>query len=428
MKIEIIMPQMGESIAEGTIIKWWKQPGDMVEKDEILFEISTDKVDTEIPSSADGILTEIVIPEGETVSIGTVLGYIETETDKAEVKTQLPDAKKEKIDEPAKDSPAKGKKQRELEESEEIPSAYEGKKRFYSPVVVKIAGENDISLSQLETIQGSGVGGRITKKDIIENIERLKPADTAAAPVEKDMETADQGIDYDEKGQKVVPMDNMRLKIAEHMVHSVKTSPHVSVVSEVDMTGIVKYKDKKEAAFIKKEGFSLNITAFIAKALVMAIQDFPILNSSLDGKNIIFKKNINLGIAVAIEKGLLVPVVRNSEEKNLVGLARSIYDLSTRSRTKKLLPEEVMHSTISITNFGVFGNLFGAPIINQPNAAILGVGAVKKRPVVINDAIAIRDMMYLSLSFDHRVIDGATGGQFLERIVKYLEDVDTLVK
>ncbi len=423
MKIEIIMPQMGESIAEGTIIKWWKQPGDAVEKDEILFEISTDKVDTEIPSPADGTFTEIVIPEGETVSIGTVLGYIETETDQAVVKEDVPVGRSGEVEENSTES------NRLMKTAGETGIERSGRKRFFSPVVMKIASENNISLSQLESIQGTGVGGRLTKKDLLANLESLKSGASPDLETEKVEEYDSSGsMDFGNKDYTVVPMDNMRVKIAEHMVQSVRTSPHVSVVSEVDMTDVILYKAKKEEPFRKKEGFSLNITAFIARALVKAIGDFPILNSSLDDNNIIYKKNINLGIAVALENGLIVPVIKNSEEKTIVGLARSVFDLSTRARSKKLLPEEVVDSTISITNFGVFGNLFGAPIINQPNVAILGVGAVKKKPVVINNAIAIRDMMYLCLSFDHRVIDGATGGQFLESIVKYLEDVETLVK
>lgn len=489
MKVEIILPQMGESVSEGTILKWFKKPGERVELDEILFEISTDKVDSEIPSPASGVVAEVNAEEGETVDIGSVLGFIET--DASQVKTVEKSPKPEEpvvpksppgpepSKEPAAETPQKvsgeppvpsvqavppppppvtkppvtvPEKRKVVAPAEEVPSVAPvatpsgavGMK-FYSPLVLKIAQIEGIPLGALETLQGTGIGGRITKKDILANLERLKhqrsaPAVTtvvqgqrvsAPATAKPDLASPSPGtgpdIVFSDDGTSVVPMDNMRSRIAEHMTFSIRTSVHVTTVSEADVTDLVSYRNRENQAFIEKEGFSLNYTSFVARALVLAIQEFPVLNASIEGKNIVYKKHVNIGIAVALEKGLIVPVVKHADEKNLIGIAREIHDLSTRARTKKLLPDEVQDSTISITNFGSFGNLFGTPIINQPNVAIVGVGAIKKKPVVIEDAIAIRDMMYLTLTFDHRIVDGAEGGMFLKKIVEYIEKIEKLV-
>jgi len=451
MKIEVIMPQMGESVAEGTIIKWWKKPGDKVEKDETLFEISTDKVDTEIPSPDSGILVEILFGEGETIAINTVIAYIETEAEKADVKTAPAkpaaeaaapiEVEKEKTP-PAKAPPAPPLASPAREP--ELPAAPAaaapvppaaitedgGKRSFLSPVVLRIASEEGISLDALNTIKGSGIGGRITKKDVLANLERLKAA-PAAPPVPPPAVPAPApaapSVSYDEDGVRVVPMSNMRQKIAEHMVRSVQTSPHVTTAAEVDMTGIVKYRAKENKAFEEREGIKLTYTAFIVRAIVKAIEEFPEFNASIDDINVIYKKHINMGVAVALEKGLIVPVIKHAEEMNIVGLARTLSDLGTRARNKKLMPEDVQGATISLTNPGIYGTLFGTPIINQPNVAIIGVGAIKKRPVIVNDMIAVRDMMFITATYDHRLIDGAVAAQFMQRITHYLEDVETLI-
>ena len=496
MKVEIILPQMGESVTEGTILKWMKKPGDRVELDEILFEISTDKVDSEIPSPATGIITELKAAEGDTVGIGSVIGYIETEAKQAEVK--MPDPKQPVKTEEVKPKPAKSPGEisettqpvelspqpegkpaappppvpepvHEVEthqtsvahavtpapeqtpfDTKPLMAPGDGERKYYSPLVLKIAQEEGIPLASLETIKGSGIAGRITKKDILANLQRLKlppesVTDTSPAATEKkgtggafdavpiqttissDAIKTRPKIAFAADGTSVVPLDNMRQRIAEHMIHSVRTSVHVTSVSEADVTELVHYRDRENEEFSNREGFALNYAAFVTRALVLAVQDFPNLNASLDGTNIIYKKNINVGIAVALDNGLIVPVVKRAEEKNLVGIARDIFDLSTRARSKKLLPDEVKDSTISITNFGSFGNLFGTPIINQPNIAILGMGVITRKPVVVDEAIAIRDMMYLTLTFDHRVIDGAGGGRFLNKVIEYLENVDALV-
>lgn len=425
MKIEVVMPKMGESLQEGTILKWHKKPGDRVQKDEILLEISTDKVDTEIPSPASGILTEILYKENETIPVGTVIAYIETEV-QSQTSTKVETVKREEKKEVEV-------VEKPVEKSEEFVSEFipTRAKRFYSPVVREIAKREGISLEELEQIPGTGHGGRLTKNDLLNYIETKKKKVEKVERVEevefKPVEVLEE-IKVPEGRVEIIEMSHIVKMMAEHMVRSVRTSPHVSTVSECDMTEIMSFIDKNAEQFQKREGFKLTLTPFIADAVVKALKEFPLINSSVEGDKIIVKKFINLGIAVATDYGLIVPVVKNADEKNFIGLARAINDIVTRARNKKLTPDDVQGGTFSITNYGVFGNIIGTPIINQPQVAILGVGAVKKRPVVISkegeDFIAIRAISFLTLTFDHRIIDGALGGRFLERVVYYLENFD----
>lgn len=411
MKVEVIMPQLGESIAEGTVSKWLKKEGERVKKEEPLYEVSTDKVDTEIPSPENGVLEKIIVAEGQTVPINTILAIIRTE--------EVPEVIEEEKEKVEKKLPI------ELREvSEEKKEILEGKEelRRYSPAVRKLIREHNIDV---RLIRGSGEGGRITARDVlnfIESKEAIKVGiEGEKAVEEKIIEVSEYKKGEEEERVQVVPMSPMRKRIAEHMVMSKRTSPHVTTVFEVDMTNIVNIREKLKPQF-EKEGVKLTYIAFVAYAAVQALKAFPIVNASVSGDNIIYKKDINIGIAVALEWGLIVPVIKNADRKSLLGLAQDIQDLAERARTKKLKPDDVQGGTFSITNPGVFGALFGSPIINQPQVAILGMGAITKRPVIINDAIAIRNMMYLSLSYDHRIIDGAIADQFLMHIKKTLEN------
>ncbi|NOY77303.1 MAG: 2-oxo acid dehydrogenase subunit E2 [Calditrichaeota bacterium] len=416
MKIDVVMPQMGESVAEGTIVTWLKKAGDWVEKDEILLEISTDKVDTEIPSPAQGKLVEILVPEGETVPVGTVIARIESE----------------EAEEPEQPVPETTVSSERAEiRFEKKPSAVRKEtgrktgKRFYSPVVRAIANSEGLTAEMLEAIPGSGAGNRVTKKDILDYIARRREgfgiAEAPQAYSEKIADVANQPILHSAEDE-IVPMNHIRKAIARHMTQSLFTAPHVTSVHEADITGIMERIEKEQEEFREKEQVPLTLTAFVVEAAVQALKEFPIVNASIDGENIVYHKSIHIGIAVAVENGLVVPVIRHAEEKNFLGIARAVADLANRARTKQLSPDEVTGSTFSITNYGVFGTILGTPIINQPNAAILGIGAARKRPVVVNDAIAIRWIMYPSLTYDHRLIDGATGGQFMKRFVELLEN------
>jgi len=441
-KIDMVMPKMGESIAEGTIIKWLKKEGERIERDETILEISTDKVDSEIPSTAAGILTKILVGEGQTVAVGTAIAQIETEV-AAAVAAAPTDGQAKPVDGKAPAPAPLEVKKVEATVAASAPVMAEAEpvsrqgKRFYSPLVRTIAKQENISMQELEALPGSGVQGRVTKNDImayLENRSMPKPAVGRPAPTPAPSAATRPSappmpapavmpsMPVDETRVEIVPMDHMRKRIAEHMVISKQVSPHVYSVSECDMTNIVRYREAIKNEFEKRESTKLTFTPFFIDAVVRAIKDFPLINSSLDGDKIIMKKYINIGIAVALEQGLIVPVIKNSDSYNLVGLARATNDLAHRARNKQLKPDEVQNGTFSITNMGSFGNLFGIPVINQPQVAILGIGAITKRPVVINDAIAIRDIVYLSLSYDHRIIDGAYGGQFLERMVHYLEN------
>ncbi len=420
-RIEVVMPQMGESIAEGTIVKWHKKIGDQVKKDETLLEISTDKVDSEIPSPAAGMLAEIVVAEQTTVVVGTVVAYLETDASVAvDVKPAAASAPK-----PAAASPAAAPAPRPAQQA--APAAPPAKGRFYSPLVLSIAGSEGVAMEELEGIPGTGEGGRVTKKDILAYVQARKSgtppvalaARTPVAPAAGGSTAFTPGA-ADER----IAMTNVQQKMAAHMVASVQTSPHVAAVHEVDMTAVVRHRTAHAASFERAEGFKLTYTPYIIDAVVRAIKKYPLINSSVDATTIVRKHAINIGMAVASENGLIVPVIKHAEEKSLLGIARAVHDLATRTRTKKLTADDITGGTFTISNYGVFGTIIGTPIINQPQIAILGTGAIVKRPVIIDDAIAIRSMAYFTMSFDHRVVDGLLGGMFLDAVVKNLEGCD----
>jgi len=410
MSTPVLMPQMGESIAEGTIVRWIKKVGEKVGRDEPLFEISTDKVDAEIPSPAEGVLAEIKVREGETVAVNSVVATIGdrvVETPAPAAAKPAPGAAKPGATEAAPVVPV-GTGDNAAEPGPEDDT----RRTRSSPLVRRIAREHNVDLNGLH---GTGVAGRVTKHDILGYLEhRPAPGPASGAPVPA----------Y-RPGERVeiVPMGVMRKKIAEHMVMSRRTSAHVHSVFEVNYERVAELREKKKADY-DRAGTKLTFLGFIAKAVVDALTKHPVLNSSLDGDNIVYKKDINLGIAVALDWGLIVPVIKQADEKNLLGISRAITDLATRARAKQLKPEEVQGGTFTITNPGIFGAQFGMPIINQPQVAILGVGAIEKRAVVVNDAIGIRPMGYLTLGYDHRLVDGATADQFLATLKQTLEDFD----
>jgi pyruvate dehydrogenase E2 component (dihydrolipoamide acetyltransferase) len=438
MASEVLMPQMGESIAEGTIVRWIKKVGDAVDRDEPLFEISTDKVDAEIPSPTAGVVLEIHVKEGETVPVNSVVALIGEKGEKS-VETAPASAAKGKSGE-ASQAAASASSATAVpatpEKTPDAPGSREGAERGAgrsvddlrrtksSPVVRKIAAEHDIDITQL---QGSGISGRVTKKDILSVVERGAPkaAPPAFAPAAAGASADKPPAMAFKPGEnvRIEKMSVMRRKIAEHMVFSMHTSPHVYSVYEVDFHRISKLRDKLKAEY-DAAGARLTYTSFIAAATVDAIRQFPLVNASIDGDNIVYKRDINLGIAVALDNGLLVPVIRNADERNLLGLSRAIADLAARARSKKLNPEEVQGGTFTITNPGIFGALYGLPVINQPQVAILGVGSIDKRPVVIDDAIAVHPVCHLTLGYDHRLIDGAEAGKFLAYLKERLENFE----
>ncbi|HET9399677.1 MAG TPA: dihydrolipoamide acetyltransferase family protein [Candidatus Acidoferrales bacterium] len=483
---DVVMPQMGESIFEGTITKWLKKPGDRVERDEPLFEISTDKVDAEIPAPSAGVLKEIKVTEGQTVPVQTVVAVIESgdgaaapakskpEAKAAAATAKAPAAAKPQPSEP-KPTPAapqpdgSGERTKAApapaasaaaaqpsviaEENEEGASesatgqieeaaGEEGRGARSSPLVRRLARENNIDLSR---VQGTGMGGRISKKDILSAIEsggastaapaaaRPAPATSAAPPspppaaggAAAGRVTLENAVPRDRiyfGRYEVQPMSVMRQKIAEHMVLSKRVSAHVYSIDEADMSRVAAIRAKSKAEFESRFEAKLTFMPFFLRAAVEALRQFPTVNASEDGTNIVLHREINIGVAVALDNGLIVPVVKNAEEKNFLGLQRAVNDLAERARSKKLKPEEVQEATFSITNPGTFGGLMGLPVINQPNVGILGIGSIQKRPVVVNDAIAIRSMVYLTLSYDHRVVDGATAHQFMGKIKESLEN------
>ena len=427
MKVEMLMPQMGESIAEATISKWRNKPGDTVAKDEVILEISTDKVDSEIPSPAAGVLSEVLFNEGDVVPVKTKIAIIDTAAGATAAPATSGNAA-------VKEAPAP--KAAPVVEAaparvEPVVAAAAQSAKFYSPLVKSLAEKHGIPLAELDALSGSGQGGRLTKEDLLKYVDGrgAQPAAAAAAlaapaPKAAPAAAAPTG-DWGADGTRVVMMDTMRQAIADHMVRSKQTSPHVYSIQEIDVTNIANWRAKHKGAFEKAEGFSLSFTPFVLEATVKALEAFPYVNCSLEGKKIILKKHVNLGCAVALgNTGLIVPVIKKAEEKNFVGIARSLNDLAHRARNKKLVPDDVAGGTFTVTNPGVFGTIIGTPIINQPQVAILCIGAIKKRPVVIDDMIAIRHMCYLTLSYDHRIVDGSLGGQFLAFIRDYLENWD----
>ncbi len=431
MAVDVIMPQMGESIFEGTITKWLKKPGDRVERDEPLFEISTDKVDAEIPAPSAGVLKEIKVKEGQTVPIQTVVAVIEAAGGAAAAPAPAK-AEPEKKAAPAA-APAKAETPAVKPAAAPVPAVAApppprpaGEKIRSSPLVRRLAREHGVDLTQ---VHGTGMGGRITKHDVLGAIEAggaptARPAPPAApgAVAHIALENAVPREKIYFGRYEVQPMSVMRQKIAEHMVVSKRISPHVYSMDEVDMTRIVELREKTKAEFEKKHETKLTFMPFFVRACIEGLRAFPTVNASVDGTNVVLHKDINIGIAVALDWGLIVPVIKGAGEKNFLGIVRAINDLAARARSKKLKPEEVQEGTFSITNPGVFGGLMGLPVISQPNVAILGLGAIQKRPVVINDAIAIRSMVYVTMSYDHRVVDGAVSHQFLAKVKHYLED------
>lgn len=417
--VDVVMPQMGESIVEGTLTKWLKKPGERVERDEPLFEISTDKVDTEIPSPAAGVLSATLVEEGKTVAINTVVARIDEAGDgrgaaaapptAAAVRPQLP----EPVPPPAPAPPIQPPPAPEPVEAEEPAGPL-------SPLVRRMARENNIDLRQ---VKGTGAGGRITKQDMEAYLAQREARPAAAPPPPPPAPEIAPPPRVEAAKARVEPMSIMRSKIAEHMVLSKRTSAHVTTVHKVDMTRVAKMRARHKDEVQARYGYSLTYLPFIARAAAEALRAFPLCNASVEGSNIIYHNEINIGIAVALESGLIVPVIRNADEKNVLGLQRSIADLAARARSRQLKPDEVQGGTFSITNFGSFGSLFGTPIINQPQVAILGVGAVEKTPVVTeDDAIAIRSISLIGLTFDHRLIDGAYADQFLMKLKSILQN------
>jgi pyruvate dehydrogenase E2 component (dihydrolipoamide acetyltransferase) len=458
MAVDVVMPQMGESIFEGTITKWLKKPGDKVERDEPLFEISTDKVDAEIPSPSAGVLKEIKIPEGQTVPIQTIVAVIDGATaagapSPAATKPAAPAPAPPAPEKPAAPAPvpAAAPSAPAPAASAATPSAVgTGTERIHSsPLVRRLAKEHGIDLASLE---GTGAAGRITKEDIEAAIaaqstsapaaspssaaaSRPAPPPSPSAPAAAPGAPAVHGSQFIPALQlgvprerlyfgsyEVQPLTVMRQKIAEHMVASKHVSPHVYSVEEIDMSKIAALRAKSKDEFEKRYETKLTFMPFFVKAAVAGLRAYPTLNASLDGTNVVLHKEVNIGIAVALDWGLIVPVIKSADEKNLLGIQRNLNDLAERARSKKLKPEEVQEGTFSITNPGVFGGLFGLPVISQPNVGILGLGAIEKRPVVINDSIAIRSMCYVTLSYDHRVVDGAIAHQFLHKVKETLEN------
>lgn len=431
-KFEIVMPKLGESIIEATITKWLKKEGDTIKEDESILEIATDKVDSEIPSPVEGTLLKRLFNEGDVVPIGTVIAVIGLEGDDVADETEGSEKSKEvsegqtsaAVSVKEKAQPVNVKAPETI--TKEVPADTEQNKsgRFYSPLVKNIAKQENISRQELENIPGSGSEGRVTKQDLLDYIASKGKGIKQDVPAYKSEPVAFTGEDQ------VVEMDRIRQLIAGHMVKSVQTSPHVTSFVEVDMTRIVSWHNKHKDEFLKRQGMKLTFTPLFIEAIAKAVRDYPQVNVSVEGTSIIYHKNINVGMAVSLPNfNLIVPVIRNADQKNLFGILRDVVDLADRARSSKLKPDEIGGGTISLTNLGSVGTLAGTPIINQPQTAIVAVGSIKKRPVVIEtpdgDAIAIRHMMILSITFDHRVIDGALGGQFLNKMVSYLENFDT---
>lgn len=429
-RVEVVMPQMGESIAEGTIIRWHKKVGEKVKKDEILLEISTDKVDSEIPAPASGVLAEIAVQEQETVPVQTVIAYLDTEGAQAPAEPRPAEKPQPPKEQPVAPPPAPSRP------APEAPPAG----RFFSPLVLSIAREEGVSMEELGAIPGSGEGGRVTKKDILAYVksrgagspprrgEQPPAAGPAAVSVGRPVDLPELREKYPSPDFEVLQMSNVVARMAQHMLATVQTSPHVFNIREVDLTSVVRHRAAHAAEFERREGFKLTFTPYVTEAVVTALKKYPVVNSSVEGDKIIRKNFINLGIAVASDNGLIVPVIKHAEEKSFLGLARAVNDLAQRTRAKKLTPDDIQSGTFTISNYGVFGTTIGTPLIYQPQVAILGTGAIKKRAMVIDDAIAIRSMAFFTLSFDHRIIDGALGGLFQAEVARYLEEFDPEMK
>ncbi|MEN9964881.1 MAG: hypothetical protein RL582_1976 [Bacteroidota bacterium] len=436
--VDLIMPKLGESIMEATILKWHKQPGDTIAMDETVLDIATDKVDSEVPSTASGVLEAILFNENDVVPIGTVIAKIKVEGMVASVTAAAPTA------------PAAAKQYEDAKVVEEIPfqpsntnvtSTSSNGMRFYSPLVLNIAQSEGVSMSELEQIPGSGQDGRVSKKDILTYIAN-KGKQPVAAPVQavsqapavvakpqiEKSESQNLPVSYPGNVE-IIEMDRMRKLIAKHMVDSKHTSPHVTSFAECDVTSLVQWRDKVKKEFERREGEKITFTPLFIEAIVKCLKKYPMLSSSVDGERIIIKKDLNIGMATALPSGnLIVPVIKNADQLNLVGLTKQVNGLANAARTGKLKPDDTVGGTFTLTNVGTFGSIMGTPIINQPQVAIMAVGAIKKRPMVIEtpqgDTIGIRHMMYISLSYDHRIIDGGLGSTFLNAVSKELENFD----
>jgi 2-oxoglutarate dehydrogenase E2 component (dihydrolipoamide succinyltransferase) len=435
-QLELIMPKMGESVAEATIIKWLKKEGDKIAIDEAVLEIATDKVDSEIPSPHAGYLTKILFKEGDVVQVGKAVALISSDAGaaSAEIKPGISPATTVKTE--SKPVVA-DMRHTAILQKEVVKSGSEGK--FYSPLVRSIAKQEGISIDELESITGTGLLGRVTKNDILSYIPQKgkgavvnKPEpteNTAAATGGQNGSVKPKPAIAVGAGDEIIEMDRMRKLIADHMVMSKHTSPHVTSFVEADVTNMVLWREKVKGAFEKREGEKLTFTPILIEALVKAIKDFPMINISLDGTRIIKRKHINIGMATALPSGnLIVPVIKDADLLNLTGITKAVNDLASRARNNKLVPDDISGGTYTISNVGSFGNVMGTPIINQPQVAIMAVGVIKKKPAVIEtpsgDVIAIRHFMFLSHSYDHRVVDGSLGGQFVRRVADYLEQFD----
>ena len=452
-KIELVMPKMGESIIEATILKWHKKVGDFVEQDETILEIATDKVDSEVPSPATGVIAELLFQENDTVAVGKVIAYIATEAEATVESTpSVPTPKMDvSIEKTSQNGNSKGISVQngvEIKEAmaafalaepvvetvSDLPKSSEGG-RFYSPLVRTIAKQEGISVVELDALQGSGEGGRVTKSDVLYFVDNRKSVGTTiAAPV------LDSSVSEPKMGSvqaatsvsgnvEIIEMDRMRQVIAKHMMDSLQTSAHVTSFVEADVTNIVNWRNRVKGEFQKKYGENITFTPIFIEAVCRALRDFPLVNSSVKGTQIHVKKDLNIGMAAALPSGnLIVPVIKNADTLNLVGLSKTVNDLANRARTNKLKPEETQGGTFTLTNVGGFGNLMGTPIINQPQVAIMATGAITKKPAVLEtefgDVIAIRHLMFLSLSYDHRIVDGSLGGAFLRKVADYLEQFD----
>ena len=436
-QFELIMPKMGESVAEATIIKWTKNEGDTIAADETVLEIATDKVDSEVPAPTGGILIKKLFNEGDVVQVGSAIAILSS--DASATASTAPAAPASPAINTAVAATQPAAVQQTVTNTPVVSSA----DRFYSPLVKSIAKEEGISQTELDSISGSGKEGRVTKEDILAFISNRTAAPAAApavvttptapvaaapaAPVVKEIQKPAVSLNA---GDEIIEMDRMRKLIADHMVMSKHTSPHVTSFVEADVTGLVQWRDKVKKEFEKRENEKLTFTPIFIEAVAKAIKDYPMINVSVDGTNIIKRKNINIGMATALPSGnLIVPVIRNADMLNMVGITKNVNDLANRARINKLSPDEISGGTFTLSNVGSFGNVMGTPIINQPQVAILAVGAIKKKPAVIEtpqgDVIAIRHMMFLSLSYDHRVVDGSLGGSFVRRVADYLEQFDT---
>ena len=428
MVVDVVMPKMGESIMEGTILEWYKKVGDSIEKDETLLEIGTDKVDSEIPSPASGTISEILANPNDIVDIGKVIAKIDTAgSDIQEQKTEVKEPKSAKDKEvaiPSKSMPSTEKKVQKTQKNIIVKISDNTNSAILTPAVMKIASQQGVRLSELELIDGTGANGRVTKKDL-QNYINTK-TDSDFKPIKKSVSRPVSLRNI--QGGKKIQIDHMRKMISEHMRYSLDTSAHVYIMNEVDMTNIVQYVDEKEESFFAEERFKLTYTPFIILATVNALKDIPEMNSSIDGDSIIYHNSINIGVAVSVDGGLMVPSIFNCDEKNLLGIIRDLNAMVDRTRKNSISPDELQGSTFTISNFGVFDATIGTPIINQPNVGILGAGAIKKQPIVIErdnaDIIAIRSMMMLSLGFDHRLIDGAGGAIFIAKVKENLENMD----